>query len=85
MSVSLSAKPVSKGQGGALHGSKERSLRLENSRDMPSNCRRIGEVGSTSNECFDSQGADAGPQQWGGANKTKESPFFFLDNVPFVG
>ena len=70
MSVSLSTKPASKGQGGAPHGSKERSPRLENSRDMPSNCRRIGEVWSPSNECFDSQGADAGPQR--GAGRIKQ-------------
>ena len=44
MSVSLSAKPVSKGQGGALHGSKERSPRLENSRDMPGHSNGAGRI-----------------------------------------
>ena len=44
MSVSLSAKPASQGQEGGPHGNKERSPRLENSRDMPGSYRGISEV-----------------------------------------
>lgn len=44
MSVSLSAKPASQGQEGGPHGSKERSPRLENSRDMPGHSNGAGRI-----------------------------------------